>query len=341
MDEIRTKRFVWRTSCPDDLDDMHTLFSDYEVVKWTSSWPFPPDRDFTASRFLAMDPDTGFAGPMLLDGRIIGSMGIVKGEMGFCIVRSYWGRGFASEMGAAVVARFFLDVDAERVNASVWVGNDASARVLDKLGFAQVGNSTQACVSRGKDMASLDYELCRADWLAANPLAINTRRLLIRPYLDSDASAFHAIARHAQVARMMMSVPHPLSRAQAADWIATRRFDGRLGFCAGVFLHDGTLVGNVGIGGKPVSTMYFVDPARWGQGLATEALRGFLAWAFAHFGLMAVEAGALADNPASARVLEKLEFEFVRHDTCQSMARLEPAPELLYRLTRQRFEATR
>jgi RimJ/RimL family protein N-acetyltransferase len=47
----------------------------------------------------------------------------------------------------------------------------------------------------------------------------------------------------------------------------------------------------------------------------------------------------LADNPASARVLQKLRFEFVRHDTCQSLARLEPAPELLYRLSRQRFGA--
>jgi RimJ/RimL family protein N-acetyltransferase len=281
MDEFRTERLLWRSSVPDDLDDMHALFSDYEVVKWTSSWPYPSDRAFTASRCVPVDPDAGIVGPFMLDRRMVGCMGIVKGEMGFCIARSDWGKGFATEMGRAVVARFFRDYDADMLRASAWVGNDASARVLEKLGFAQVGTSRQACKAQGKDMESRDFALSRTDWLAANPLAIATERLLIRPYRDSDAVAFHAIASHVEVARMMISVPHPLNAKQAADWIAARHYQGRLGFCAGVFLHDGTLVGNVGIGGEPTTIMYFVDPARWGQGLATEALRGFLAWACA------------------------------------------------------------
>ncbi len=177
-------------------------------------------------------------------------------------------------------------------------------------------------------------------WLTANPLSIETERLVIRPYKASDAPAFRAIANHQSVARMMMSVPHPMSLHQAADWMAERAYAGRPGFCLGVFLKDGPLIGNLGMGGSPVSCMYFLHPDHWGRGYATEAMRGFLADIFARFDLPEITAGVMADNPASQRVLEKLGFQRSGEAKCKSLARLEEVPETLYRLSRTQFEAT-
>ncbi len=341
MDEFRTKRLRWRQPRASDVDAYMAFVSDYEVVKWTATWPHPAEREFVVSRCVPMAPELGFAGPVFAADEMVGGVGIIAGELGLFVAKPHWGNGYATEMARAAIARAFQTQDFDQIVATIWQANAASVRVLDKLGFAQTGTSRHACNAQDKEVDAIDFCLRRADWLTANPLHILTERLMIRPYSASDVTAFHAIAAAQDMARMLTSVPHPISNEQAADWIEDRQYQGRLGFCAGVYLLDGTLIGNVGIGGDPTSIMFFIDPVQWGRGLATEALCGFLDWAFEQFALPELTGGAMADNPASQRVLEKLGFEFARHDTCTSMARLEPAPQLLYRLTRQRFGATR
>ena len=341
MDEFRTKRLRWRQPRASDVNAYMAFVSDYEVVKWTATWPHPAEREFVASRCVPMAPERGFAGPVFAADEMIGGVGIITGELGFFVAKPHWGKGYATEMARAAIAQAFQTQDFDQIVATIWQANAASARVLDKLGFAQTGTSRHACKAQGKEVDAIDFCLSRADWLTANPLRILTERLMIRPYSASDVTAFHAISADKDVARMLISVPHPFSIEQAITWIDDRQFRGRLGFCAGVFLRDGTLIGNVGIGGNPTATMIFIDPAQWGRGLATEALRGFLDCAFDQFGMAEIKAGPMAENPASQRVLAKLGFEFTRIDTCKSLARLEPTPEYLYRLTRRRFGATR
>lgn len=53
------------------------------------------------------------------------------------------------------------------------------------------------------------------------------------------------------------------------------------------------------------------DKAYWGRGVATEAVRLFLAEAKARYALTSVGAFAYADNAASLRVLEKNDFRCV------------------------------
>ncbi len=339
MDDIRTRRLHWRLPRESDFSAFLGLVSDHEVVKWTATWPHPPDRELVRRRCEPVPPEQGFAGLIWRDGACIGAMGIVEAELGFMFARRHWGRGYATEMAAAMIARAFQRHDWPQIEASVFAGNAASIRVLEKLGFAETGQGTHANAAQGASLPITHFALSRARWLAATPLRIETARLVIRPYRPADAPAFRAIANHAGVARMMASLPHPMSEAQAADWIAARAWTGRPGFCLGVFLRDGTLVGNLGLGGTPLSTMYFFGPRHWRRGYATEAMRALLGWAFAAFGLTEITAGAMADNPASRRVLEKLGFQRTGTATCKSPARLEEVPEYLYRLSRTQFEA--
>jgi ribosomal-protein-alanine N-acetyltransferase len=73
----------------------------------------------------------------------------------------------------------------------------------------------------------------------------------------------------------------------------------------------GPLIGNCGIRMKTPEAReadlgYEMDPRYWGQGYATEAARALLAFGFRDLGLHRIWSWCIADNVASARVLEKI-----------------------------------
>lgn len=61
-----------------------------------------------------------------------------------------------------------------------------------------------------------------------------------------------------------------------------------------------------------IEVAYYFDPAYWGRGLATELVRESLAYAFEELGLDYVGAFTKPENVASARVLLKNGFEWIR-----------------------------
>jgi RimJ/RimL family protein N-acetyltransferase len=61
-----------------------------------------------------------------------------------------------------------------------------------------------------------------------------------------------------------------------------------------------------------VEVGWSISPGRWGEGLATEAGRGSLDWAFGPAELDRVVSYTLHDNLASRRVMEKLGLRYLR-----------------------------
>jgi len=79
------------------------------------------------------------------EGRYIGRCGVYphfgtpgEGSLGFYLARAYWGRGLATEAGRTFVSFGFNELSLSRIVTAVEIGNDASVRVLEKLGFALV-----------------------------------------------------------------------------------------------------------------------------------------------------------------------------------------------------------
>jgi [ribosomal protein S5]-alanine N-acetyltransferase len=95
---------------------------------------------------------------------------------------------------------------------------------------------------------------------------------------------------------------------------------------------------HVGCGGlrpyKPADRVYELGfhllPAFWGQGLAVEAGRGVIAYAFESLGVKALFAGHHPANAASRRVLEELGFTFTHEELYPPTGLLHPS----YLLTR-------
>lgn len=60
-------------------------------------------------------------------------------ELGFHLRPEFWGRGLALEAAAAVIGHAFTALAAKALFAGHFPGNEASGRVLRKLGFAFAG----------------------------------------------------------------------------------------------------------------------------------------------------------------------------------------------------------
>ena len=94
----------------------------------------------------------GPGAPRLIGGIGFGPMPDSVGvrEFGYWIARPYWGLGFATEAGRALLASARDTLRLKRLDAGHFVDNPASGRVLAKLGFKPTG-VTRARYSAGRD----------------------------------------------------------------------------------------------------------------------------------------------------------------------------------------------
>jgi RimJ/RimL family protein N-acetyltransferase len=76
--------------------------------------------------------------------------------MGYWIARPYWGRGFATVASQALID-IGRTLKLPRLEASHFIDNPASGRVLEKLGFVATGLSAArySCARGGEAIAKL------------------------------------------------------------------------------------------------------------------------------------------------------------------------------------------
>lgn len=147
---------------------------------------------------------------------------------------------------------------------------------------------------------------------------ITNGRLLLRPYQDDDAAALSAMTSRDEIYRTTYNIRRHFDEAHAKWWIRFNRNCRRTGtsYEYGIFEADtGTLVGNIGLVNvnsqcRHATLAYYVDPARWGEGIATGAGRLLLPYGFETLALNRIAAICMVHNAASRRVLEKLGFTF-------------------------------
>jgi RimJ/RimL family protein N-acetyltransferase len=138
-----------------------------------------------------------------------------------------------------------------------------------------------------------------------------TPRLLLRPGFPEDAPALASAIADQAIARNLANVPWPYSMRDAEAFLASPRdpvLPSLLIFERG--LGAPQLVGACGLGRRPSGSVemgYWIARPFWGQGYATEACGALVEIAQA-LGLGSLEGSHFVDNPASARVLEKLGF---------------------------------
>ncbi len=148
----------------DDFDAFHAIVSDLDVVKMTSSWPYPAEEEFTRTRMNTPEAQAGQVNVIEVDGEFAGVVGIVNADVGYHMGKAFWGRGVMTQALTLKIDEFFSDPANAFLKSCVWLDNPASARVLEKNGFRFTMECSDFCKARNEKVKAIHYELSRADW---------------------------------------------------------------------------------------------------------------------------------------------------------------------------------
>jgi [ribosomal protein S5]-alanine N-acetyltransferase len=87
-----------------------------------------------------------------------------RAELGYWLGYDSWGDGFATEAADAMIELGFARLELQRIYAQVLDGNDASCRVLEKLGMLSEG-IRRAHVRKGKRLCDVHmFGMLRDEW---------------------------------------------------------------------------------------------------------------------------------------------------------------------------------
>ncbi len=161
----RTTRLLLRPGWAEDAPALARAIADEAIVRnlSTAPWPYGVAE---AEAFLAAPRDPIFPSLLITERtsaapRLIGACGFGRRpsgavELGYWIARPHWNRGFATEAGRALID-IARTLKLPQLEASHFVDNPASGRVLEKLGFAATGLSAErfSCARNGDAMTRL------------------------------------------------------------------------------------------------------------------------------------------------------------------------------------------
>lgn len=175
---LETPRLVLRPFRHADAADLFAVFCDPEVFRYTpvGGWKHVDE----AHQRIARDVTMMAAGDYLRlaverreDARVVGEVLLFnfakesrRAELGYALARDAWGCGYAGEALPQLVGHAFKELDLNRLEAIIDPRNAASARVLERLGFAHEGTQRERYVTRGETSDGRLYGLLRREWEA-------------------------------------------------------------------------------------------------------------------------------------------------------------------------------
>jgi len=187
---VETERMRWRRFREADAQHLYELDNDPEVMRYINGGTHTPHEVICSEIlpvFLRWDetfPPGGFwAAEERTTGEFVGWFSFRPTNasndevaLGYRLCRAMWGRGYATEGVRLLAGRGFCEWGIKCVSATVYEKNQASRRVLEKIGMTMVrrfrltpeeiagadtNHSESAAVWDGDD---LEYALERVDW---------------------------------------------------------------------------------------------------------------------------------------------------------------------------------
>lgn len=174
---IETKRLIFREFRKEDEAEMCRYETDPAVARFVRYGPNTESMVHELLQRILMDqrsePRTNFnlAVELKSEKELIGSCGLfIKdnrcAEIGYTFAQAYWGHGFATEAGLALLAFGFDQLTLHRMFATCDVRNIASRRVMEKLGMRPEGHFLQDVWQRDHWRDSYLYAVLEQEWKA-------------------------------------------------------------------------------------------------------------------------------------------------------------------------------
>jgi len=169
--DLVTSRLRLRRWRDEDVADMVRVNGDPEVMRWIGDGSVL-DEAATAAEIVRFEDAWRargfgrFAVELRDTGEVIGMTGMAipsdvpeimpSVEIGWRLGRAHWGRGLATEAARAALGFAFTDGGLDRIVGIYVVGNDASARVMLKLGMRFDRSTTENVFGRPVHVYAID-----------------------------------------------------------------------------------------------------------------------------------------------------------------------------------------
>ncbi|WP_251443968.1 MULTISPECIES: GNAT family N-acetyltransferase [unclassified Microbacterium] len=179
---LRTERLIVRASTADDSDAVWRYRRIDEVGRWLSTAPADAEAfraHFTDPERLAVTllvelPGAGVIGDIMLrvedawaQTEVRAQAEGVQAELGWAMDPAHQGRGYATEAVRAVMAACFTELGLRRVSAGCFAANEASWRMMERLGMRREEHSRGTALHRsGEWMDGMSYGLLQEEWHA-------------------------------------------------------------------------------------------------------------------------------------------------------------------------------
>jgi RimJ/RimL family protein N-acetyltransferase len=173
MTILKTQHLTLAPCRPEDAADFIDLERDPEVMRFLNGGPVDHE---------AIDPDAAFLMPRGTEPHVWTARHAVGGgfvgwfclwpenatlaELGYRLRCHEWGHGFASEGARALVGWGFRSAGYDTIVATTMAVNQASRRVMEKLGMIHTRTDFTEWPSPipGSEQGEVWYELTRAKW---------------------------------------------------------------------------------------------------------------------------------------------------------------------------------
>jgi ribosomal-protein-alanine N-acetyltransferase len=321
---FETDRLLVRLLKEEDLDNFDAINGDPEVMRYIRT---PKSREenraFLLENILAYErrPQQGRWAVILKEtGDFVGTFAVIPIEdryglqLGYALLKPYWGRGFASELTRAGIEYVFRRMLLQEIWAITETENKSSQKVLEKTGFIR----KETFLHTGKTVY-----LYR---LGANEIPLESKRLRIMPlnhkrllqylkaegYFEKDNGLPYTgrtISR--DVKEMVDNFTMPKIKSASDDdylfysfWVVINK-------------STGEIVAELGFKGPPdeegrIEIGYGTMPEQENRGYMSEAVATMLQWGKENPRVRLILAETDQSNQRSIRVLQKngfIEFE--------------------------------
>ncbi|SCF01623.1 GNAT family N-acetyltransferase [Micromonospora mirobrigensis] len=174
---IRTARLTLRPVTLGDLDDVHAWQRRPDVVRWMlGAEPRTREQSQASVRAMAAEDALRAEGDCLTlavvtDAGVIGIVELVwrsrhdrTAEIGYVFHPDHGGRGLATEAVTALLDRGFDEFGLHRIYGRCHAGNEASARLMTRLGMRQEARHVRSYRFRGEWADQLVFAVLADEW---------------------------------------------------------------------------------------------------------------------------------------------------------------------------------
>jgi ribosomal-protein-alanine N-acetyltransferase len=174
---LNTERLIIRPLSESDAPDIYKNVKEYDIAKWAINIPHPYPKD-GAIKYIKQTKELmkkGLSYELAIQiestKEVLGVISLMKvdrrhknAELGYWVGKKFWNRGIATEAVSKVMEFGFQMLNLERIYAKCFHNNEASRKVMEKVGMKLEGKFRHEVFKENKFIDTLYYGILKEEW---------------------------------------------------------------------------------------------------------------------------------------------------------------------------------